>query len=66
MVQPLPIVLLHGVGLDHTMWEPLRAELARFTDRPVVALGIVAGVNHAAAADLRERRGGQQLAHAGR
>ena len=40
MVQPLPIVLLHGVGLDHTMWEPLRAELARFTDRPVVALDL--------------------------
>jgi len=40
MVQPLPIVLLHGVGLDHTMWEPLRTELARCTDRPVVALDL--------------------------
>jgi (E)-2-((N-methylformamido)methylene)succinate hydrolase len=40
MVQPLPIVLLHGVGLDHTMWEPLRAQLARLTDRPVVALDL--------------------------
>ncbi|GAA1751144.1 alpha/beta fold hydrolase [Kocuria aegyptia] len=40
MVQPLPIVLLHGVGLDHSMWEPLRADLARLTDRPVVALDL--------------------------
>jgi pimeloyl-ACP methyl ester carboxylesterase len=40
MVQPLPIVLLHGVGLDHTMWEPLRTELVRLTDRPVVALDL--------------------------
>ncbi len=40
MVQPLPIVLLHGVGLDHTMWEPLRAQLARWDDRPVVALDL--------------------------
>ncbi|MHC5560770.1 alpha/beta fold hydrolase [Kocuria sp. U4B] len=40
MAQPLPIVLLHGVGLDHTMWDPLRAELARITDRPVVALDL--------------------------
>lgn len=40
MVQPLPIVLLHGVGLDHTMWEPLRADLARLTDRPVFALDL--------------------------
>ncbi|GGG45810.1 3-oxoadipate enol-lactonase [Kocuria dechangensis] len=40
MVQPLPIVLLHGVGLDHAMWEPLRAELGRLTDRPVVALDL--------------------------
>lgn len=40
MVQPLPIVLLHGVGLDHTMWEPLRTQLARLTDRPVVALDL--------------------------
>ena len=40
MVQPLPIVLLHGVGLDHTMWEPLRTELAQLTDRPVVALDL--------------------------
>ncbi|MFF0989821.1 alpha/beta fold hydrolase [Kocuria nitroreducens] len=39
-VQPLPIVLLHGVGLDHTMWEPLRTELAQCTDRPVVALDL--------------------------
>lgn len=40
MVQPLPIVLLHGVGLDHTMWEPLRTEIARLTDRPVLALDL--------------------------
>ncbi|MFI7481184.1 alpha/beta fold hydrolase [Kocuria sp. M1R5S2] len=39
MAQPLPIVLLHGVGLDRTMWEPLRAALAR-TGRPVVALDL--------------------------
>lgn len=35
-----PIVLLHGVGLDHTMWQPLEAELAGLTDRPVVALDL--------------------------
>jgi pimeloyl-ACP methyl ester carboxylesterase len=29
------LVLLHGVGLDHTMWEPLRALLP--SDLPVVA-----------------------------
>ena len=40
VAQPLPIVLLHGVGLDRTMWEPLRAELARITDRTVVALDL--------------------------
>lgn len=40
MVQPLPIVLLHGVGLDHTMWEPLRAEIAGLTDRPALALDL--------------------------
>lgn len=40
VAQPLPIVLLHGVGLDHTMWEPLRAELAPLTDRPVIALDL--------------------------
>lgn len=40
MVQPLPIVLLHGVGLDHTMWEPLRTQLAKLNDRPVVALDL--------------------------
>lgn len=38
--QPLPIVLLHGVGLDRTMWEPLTAELQRLTDRSVVALDL--------------------------
>lgn len=40
VLQPLPIVLLHGVGLDSTMWEPLRTELARLADRPVVALDL--------------------------
>jgi pimeloyl-ACP methyl ester carboxylesterase len=38
--QPLPIVLLHGVGLDRTMWEPLIAQLQRLTDHPVVALDL--------------------------
>lgn len=40
VAQLLPIVLLHGVGLDRTMWEPLRTELARLTDRPVAALDL--------------------------
>ena len=40
MAQPLPIVLLHGVGLDRTMWEPFRAELAGLTGRAVVALDL--------------------------
>ncbi|WP_258062674.1 alpha/beta fold hydrolase [Arthrobacter sp. B0490] len=38
--QPLPIVLLHGVGLDRSMWEPLTAGLRRLRDGPVVALDL--------------------------
>ncbi|MHA7144711.1 alpha/beta fold hydrolase [Arthrobacter sp. TmT3-37] len=38
--QPLPIVLLHGVGLDRTMWEPLTAALQPLTGQPVVALDL--------------------------
>lgn len=40
MTQPLPIVLLHGVGLDHTMWEPFSTELGRLTGAPVEALDL--------------------------
>jgi len=36
----LPIVLLHGVGLDSSMWNLFRAELSRLTDREVVALDL--------------------------
>ncbi|HEU4806970.1 MAG TPA: alpha/beta hydrolase [Homoserinimonas sp.] len=32
----IPIVLLHGVGLDHTMWEPLQALM----DRDTIALDL--------------------------
>ncbi|MHA7179623.1 alpha/beta fold hydrolase [Arthrobacter sp. MDB2-24] len=35
-----PIVLLHGVGLDRTMWEPLQEELAVLSGRPVLALDL--------------------------
>ncbi|MGJ9403493.1 alpha/beta fold hydrolase [Arthrobacter sp. KK5.5] len=40
MARQLPIVLLHGVGLDHTMWEPFRTALGRLTEAPVVALDL--------------------------
>lgn len=36
----VPMVLLHGVGLDHTMWQALSAELTGLTDRPVLALDL--------------------------
>jgi (E)-2-((N-methylformamido)methylene)succinate hydrolase len=36
----LPIVLLHGVGLDSSMWDLFRAELGRLTDREIVALDL--------------------------
>ncbi|GAB3711321.1 alpha/beta fold hydrolase [Nocardiopsis nanhaiensis] len=36
----VPIALLHGVGLDTSMWGPLVDELARRTDRPVVAIDL--------------------------
>lgn len=35
-----PIVLLHGVGLDHTMWDPFIHAVRQFTDRPVVAIDL--------------------------
>ena len=35
-----PIVLLHGVGLDRTMWTRLEARLRQLDDRPVLALDL--------------------------
>lgn len=35
-----PIVLLHGVGLDHTMWDPFVHAVGHFTDRPVVTFDL--------------------------
>ncbi|AUI51047.1 alpha/beta fold hydrolase [Arthrobacter crystallopoietes] len=36
----LPIVLLHGVGLDSTMWDQFRDEVRRASDREVLALDL--------------------------
>jgi (E)-2-((N-methylformamido)methylene)succinate hydrolase len=33
------LVLIHGVGLDHTMWDPLRASLP--ADRPVITYDLL-------------------------
>ncbi|MDI2098293.1 alpha/beta fold hydrolase [Ruicaihuangia caeni] len=41
--QHAPLVLLHGVGLDRTMWRPLRAALsghAAMADREVISLDL--------------------------
>lgn len=35
-----PIVLLHGVGLDHTMWGPFIHAAGHLTDRPIAALDL--------------------------
>ncbi|WP_372698752.1 alpha/beta fold hydrolase [Arthrobacter sp. JSM 101049] len=35
-----PIVLLHGVGLDHTMWGPFTRAAGHLTDRPVAAIDL--------------------------
>ncbi|WP_417218056.1 alpha/beta fold hydrolase [Arthrobacter sp.] len=35
-----PIVLLHGVGLDHTMWGPFINAAAHLTARPMVAVDL--------------------------
>jgi pimeloyl-ACP methyl ester carboxylesterase len=40
MERKLPIVLLHGVGLDRTMWERFEAELRQLSDRQVLALDL--------------------------
>ncbi|NKX55721.1 alpha/beta fold hydrolase [Arthrobacter mobilis] len=40
MEAKLPIVLLHGVGLDRTMWERFEAELRQLSDRQVLALDL--------------------------
>ncbi|EMY33161.1 alpha/beta hydrolase fold protein [Arthrobacter crystallopoietes BAB-32] len=40
MERKLPIVLLHGVGLDSSMWDLFRAELGRLTDREILALDL--------------------------
>lgn len=40
MGAPLPVVLLHGVGLDHTMWEPFCAEWERKTRLPALAIDL--------------------------
>jgi pimeloyl-ACP methyl ester carboxylesterase len=36
----VPVVLLHGVGLDHTMWEPFRAAGQDGLGRPIVVLDL--------------------------
>lgn len=36
----VPVVLLHGVGLDRSMWDGLADELTSRTERPVVAVDL--------------------------
>src|SRR5664279_2561494 len=51
-----PVVLLHGVGLDHTMWAPLTAEI----DLPVVALDLP---GHGSQPVLREPQSLEKMAN---
>ncbi|WP_309081697.1 alpha/beta hydrolase [Zhihengliuella sp.] len=38
--EPTPLVLLHGVGLDRTVWDGFRTEFGRLSDREVLALDL--------------------------
>ena len=40
MTETTPIVLLHGVGLDSSMWAEFREELSRQTNRTIVTLDL--------------------------
>lgn len=49
-----PVVLLHGVGLDRTMWGPVQSALATALDREVLAIDLP---GHGAESPIRTRVG---------
>lgn len=57
--EPLPLVLLHGVGLDSTMWEPLSTELRKAGQSEIITLDLP---GHGQKPPLREPKSLSSLA----